>query len=286
MRYPPFDRASICLRSALAACLAFAGAGTAAAQNRDEAIMMRPDALSQNVDSAAFWSGYSVECGEAYRIAFGDPTKTAAAVRHAKVQEFQRCVEGLKSQRAVRATALAERADTDAALALIAAKAAAAETTSGGQADFLGIRFGVGVGLSYSQDDVVPEAELGAGNVIVATKTERQLPRVIFESHYYGWCKSAKCHNGVFGVGPYFGIVAKTHKLISAFSTGAMFGWKDAKDGDPQGFSVGIGALLDGGVNSLADGFEAGKPLPAGETKIRFEEKARWSAILFFTRTF
>jgi hypothetical protein len=286
MSHRPFDRVPIALRFILAACLSVAGAGVAAARTADEAIAMQPDALSQSVDSFAFWSGYSVECGDAYRIAFGDPTKTAAAVRHVKVQEFQRCLLGLKSQRAVRATALAERADTDAALASMEAKTAAAETTSGGQAEFMGIRFGVGVGVSYSQDDVVPEAELGAGNVIVATKTETQLPRVIFESHYYGWCKSANCHNGVFGVGPYFGIVAKTDKLISAFSTGAMFGWKDKKDGDPQGFSVGIGALLDGGVKSLADGFEAGKPLPAGETKIRFEEKARWSAILFFTRTF
>ena len=283
MRHRPFARASISLVSSV---VALAGARAATDQPREELIAMRSESLSQSVDSYAFWKGYSPECGEAYTIAFGDPTKTAAAARHAKTQEFQRCILGLKSERAVRATALADRADTDAALALLEAKASAAETTSDGQGNFMGIRFGVGVGVSYSQDDVVPEAELGAGNVIVATKTERQLPRVIFESHYYGWCRSARCNNGVFGVGPYFGIVAKTDKLISAFSTGAMFGWKDKKGGDPQGFSIGIGALLDDGVKSLADGFDAGQPLPPGETKIRFEEKARWSAILFFTRTF
>ena len=91
---------------------------------------------------------------------------------------------------------------------------------------------------------------------------------------------------GRFGIGPFLGIVAKDENLISAFGTGVMFGWKDPRRGENDGWSIGIGAVLDANVNALAEGFEDGEPLPAGETEIRFEEKSRWSALLFFTRTF
>lgn len=161
-------------------------------------------------------------------------------------------------------------------------------TKDEGEKSFLGLRLGVGVGVSFSEDDVVSDAEIGAGNVIASTKNERQQPRVILESHYYGWTRKGRGDgaNRSFGIGPYFGIVAKESDLISAFGTGVMFGWKDPDAGDPRGFSIGIGAVLDAGVKSLARGFEDGKRLPAGETSIRFEEKSRWSALLFFTRTF
>jgi hypothetical protein len=39
-------------------------------------------------------------------------------------------------------------------------------------------------------------------------------------------------------------------------------------------------------VKSLAGGFEEGAPLPPGEMAIRFEERSRWSTLLFVTRTF
>jgi hypothetical protein len=148
------------------------------------------------------------------------------------------------------------------------------------------MRFGVGVGVSYSQDDVVSDADVGAGNIVVSKKNERTQPRVILESHYYGWCHSDNCHLGKFGVGPFIAIVAKDDKLISAFGTGVMLGWKDPKAGEADGWSMGIGAVLDANVKSLASGFEDGKALPVGETSVRFEEKSRWSALLFFTRTF
>ena len=155
-----------------------------------------------------------------------------------------------------------------------------------GSVVFQGISFGVGVGVSFSDDDIISSAEIDASNLIVATKDETTQPRVILESHYYGWCKTAKCNAGKFGIGPYFGIVAKDDNLISAFSTGVMFGWKDSRDPSSAGFSLGIGAILDADVQSLADGYEEGQPLPPGETSIRFKTESKWGAILFFTRTF
>lgn len=154
------------------------------------------------------------------------------------------------------------------------------------QAEFMGLAFGVGVGVSYSFDDVVSQASIDAGGKIVAETRQRQLPRVILESHYYGLCKTAKCNAGTFGLGPYFGIVAKSDKLISGFSAGVMFGWRDPVPENSQGFSIGVGALLDDEVKSLATGFRVGELPPNGETVVRYETKARWSGILFFTRTF
>jgi hypothetical protein len=154
------------------------------------------------------------------------------------------------------------------------------------QAEFMGLAFGVGVGFSYSFDDVVSQASIDGAGKIVAETRQRQLPRVILESHYYGLCKTASCNAGSFGVGPYFGIVAKSDKLISAFSAGVMFGWRDPVPENSQGFSIGVGALLDDEVKSLAKGFKAGEPPPSGETSVRYETKARWSGLLFFTRTF
>lgn len=67
---------------------------------------------------------------------------------------------------------------------------------------------------------------------------------------------------------------------------GGMFGWRTPQDGDKEGFSIGLGLLLDAEGKTLADRFDDGQPLPDGATEIVFEDKARWSGVLFFTRTF
>lgn len=64
-----------------------------------------------------------------------------------------------------------------------------------------------------------------------------------------------------------------------------MYGFK-AKPSDPDGFSIGIGAILDADVKDLADGFKENQPVPEGETIIRYKSESRWSALIFFTRTF
>jgi hypothetical protein len=74
--------------------------------------------------------------------------------------------------------------------------------------------------------------------------------------------------------------------VLAGVGLGFMFGWRTPQNTNGSGFSVGLGAILDANVKSLGDGFEENKPPPPGETSVRFEEKARWSALLFFTRTF
>ena len=65
-----------------------------------------------------------------------------------------------------------------------------------------------------------------------------------------------------------------------------MHGWRSPNDKKGTAFSIGIGALLEGGVKDLAYGFEDNKPPSNNETTVHYKTEPRWSAILFFTRTF
>lgn len=223
-------------------------------------------------------------CAPAASVLQRPASETTPGDRYSAALEMRRCLQTLKAKRigARRKAAAAIAAEiqpsidaVDAALAVYAA-----------QQNFRGIAFGVGVGASFSEDEVVAAAEVAADDTIQVTVDESAQPRVILESHYYGFCKTGPCNEARFGVGPYFGIVAKDDKLISAISVGLMFGWQTPDDDKSAGFSVAIGAVLDSDVRSLADGFNAGEPMPEGETAIRFKTESRWSTIIFFTRTF
>lgn len=276
----------------LCVCLATFGiAGTATAQTVSFLGVNRalPEIQSQLLEGSLFPAIVASQAGlqdcEANRvIVMGPKSAHPARARLAAVQRLQECVAEVRSSvvAASGANASAAVLSFQSTEQLLDKKAAEA----GAETDFMGMSFGVGVGVSYSQDKIVSEAEIAADNTIRATKVETQEPRVILESHYFGFCKSARCNEGAFGVGPFFGIVAKDDKLISAFAAGVMVGWKDSKLTNASGFSVGLGAILDSNVKSLAAGFEEGKPLPAGETAPKFTEKSRWGVILFFTRTF
>lgn len=153
------------------------------------------------------------------------------------------------------------------------------------QSKFMGLNWGLGFGYSFGSDDAIDDAELVNG--IVRVKSEKkQQPRALLEFHKFFWCnKDGDKEIGTRGCGPFLVVAAKDDKLLSGVGMGLMYGQK-AKIGDSEGFSLGLGLILDGKVKSLADGFEKNEPAPAGETKVRFEEKARWSVLLFVTRTF
>ncbi len=224
------------------------------------------------------------DCTQAHVSAYVRKTSKPASERYDAARRYEECVSTLG------ALVVAEEGSEAARAALVVQdfqkQASDQAEEIGGEAKFMGLTFGVGVGVSFSGDKVISEAEIAVDGTVRAIKDETQEPRVILESHYYGWCHMESCYAGSFGVGPFFGIVAKTDELLSAFGAGIMFGWKDTKKGQSDGFSVGIGAILDSDVKSLADGFDEGKAPPAGETQVKFETKSRWAALLFFTRTF
>lgn len=264
-------------------------------------VEMNLAAIQTQLANGSLWSTIGAsnptlaDCDDAFeKIKPQNKTKFPAKSRHRAAVRAQECLAE------VRAAAISGSASQKGTPEFVSAQTNAAqlafqseekklddtEQSAGADQSFMGMSFGVGVGASYAEDKRISEAELAADGTIRATKSERQEPRVILESHYYGLCKLPSCNAGEFGIGPFFGIVAKDDKLISAFALGAMFGWKTDKEHESRGFSIGIGVLLDSDIKSLADGFDEGKPPPIGETAVKFETKSRWGALLFLTQTF
>lgn len=160
-----------------------------------------------------------------------------------------------------------------------------AEGESGGndivaENEFMGLNWGLGFGWSFSDSDIIVEAEVVNG-VVHATKNIQQQPRIVLEFHKYFWCKSSL----LYGCGPFVAVSATESNLLSGVGIGLMFGARNTK-ADTEGFSIGVGAIMDGDVTSLANGFTDGQPLPPGETEIRYISESRWSALVFVTRTF
>lgn len=150
------------------------------------------------------------------------------------------------------------------------------------QVEFMGLNWGVGFGISVGFGDAIDDAEIVNGIVRVKSDKKQQ-PRAIFEFHHYFSCN--RNHPLTQGCGPFLAVAATEDKLLSGVGIGFMYGLK-AKEDSSEGFSIGLGAILDGKVKNLGKGFKANEAPPSGETAVRFEEKARWSALLFVSRTF
>lgn len=149
--------------------------------------------------------------------------------------------------------------------------------------DFMGLTWGVGFGYSFSSDEAIDDAEIVNGVVRVKSNKKEQ-PRLVLEFHKYFWFNDGR-KDGTRGLGPFVAVAATQDDLLSGVGIGFMYGLK-AKQSDPEGFSIGIGAILDADVKDLADGFSENAPPPGGETTVRFKQESRWSALLFVTRTF
>jgi hypothetical protein len=234
-------------------------------------------------------------CNKAMATLFDAPRRsTTAAERYRGALELQQCI-AIRKANDLAEVASQLQGDAPRAFAtanLVAERYRAMElevaplvSAAKAESEFMGMTFGVGVGVSNSSKERVSAAEVAADGTVRVTSSTKQEPRVILEAHYYGLCRTERCNDGKFGIGPFFGLAATENK-IDSFALGLMFGWKDAKLDANGGFSIGIGAVLDREVQQLAAGFEEGRPLPAGETAVKFETRSRWAPVLFFTRTF
>lgn len=184
---------------------------------------------------------------------------------------------GLSVQEALAIKALAakdEKVATEAAKKL--------ENEEATQKRFLGLNWSLGIGASYdfSGEPRVQSAKLVAGKVRV-DEENRSLARLIYETHYFFRYPQDKTkESGVrSGHGPFFGIQSSDNKLLEAFATGYMFGWRHDPE-KSQSFNIGFGAVLDPSVQVLGDGLKDGQALPTGETEIRFKKEDRWGLLL------
>jgi hypothetical protein len=217
-----------------------------------------------------------------------DP-KLTVFKRGEKLAELTQCVDRLRATTVRQEVEFgAQAADaveyTDSLLAEARPWLASATEQNTGDRKFLNLSWGAGFGFSHAFDDVIENAEIVNG-IVRITEDRTQQPRVVLEFHrYFGYDRTKTPVS--FGVGPFVAVAAAENDVLSGVGAGVMFGWRSQEDAKGSGFSIGLGAILDGDVKSLGEGFEENEPPPPGETSVRFEEKARWSALVFFTRTF
>ena len=145
--------------------------------------------------------------------------------------------------------------------------------------------FGIGIGFvaDVSGRDRVASAELTGdpmNPIVRVTDEENETPRLIFEIHNFKY-KLKKDGNWVHG--PYFAVQAGEKEIIEAVSLGWMFGLPYLDQS--RSFNIGIGISADPNAQTLGDGIKANKPLPAGETEIRFKEETQFGLMIIFSTT-
>jgi hypothetical protein len=152
---------------------------------------------------------------------------------------------------------------------------------------FIGLDWALGLGVASDLDSGsrVDKASVVNGVVRVEEKSNTQT-RIFLEIHMFGLGYLAK-HKSfeelekkpLFGQGPWVGIQSSKDDVLDSFGLGWMWGWRKEVT-DANSFNLGIGLVLDPKVQVLGDGIEANRPLPTGETAIRFKKESRISGAI------
>ncbi len=150
-------------------------------------------------------------------------------------------------------------------------------------AEFRGMKLGLGFAVSISTDEAIEEAVISNG-VIVAQKNKKLQPRLVLEFHQLRWC-GGQGLNPTKGCGFFAAVSATDEEIVKGIGAGWMWGWR-APNEKANDFSIGLGVMVDSDVKDLADGFNEGQALPGDETEIRYETESRVSGIIMFTRSF
>jgi hypothetical protein len=157
----------------------------------------------------------------------------------------------------------------------------------GGEKDFLGAKWGIGVGYSHAFRDVVDDAGIVDGLVRVKKDLTGQ-PRVIFEFHNFIGCNDERVGDVPVktGCGFFAAVASRDDKAVSGVAAGFMYGWKTGTGTEAKALSIGIGLIADGSGKKLGAGYKEGEPPPPGSSTVFLKDKSVVSAIIFLTRTF
>lgn len=153
--------------------------------------------------------------------------------------------------------------------------------------DFAGLGFGTGVSLTWDnggEKDRVKSARIINGIVRVENEDNTQA-RIMLEIHHL-FQTDKKFFNSVssenWGHGPFVALQPGTDEIIEAIGIGWMVAFR--KPGNDKSssnsFNLGIGFVVDPNVQVLGDGIEPNRPLPAGETEIRYKEETETGLLL------
>ncbi|PTQ63627.1 hypothetical protein C8J45_105203 [Sphingomonas sp. PP-CE-3G-477] len=152
---------------------------------------------------------------------------------------------------------------------------------------FAGLKFGVGISftLDSGDNDRVTEASLVNG-VVRVDDEDNGRARIMLESHYFftpDW-QWTGLQKGVWGVGPFVSLQPGTDNIIEAIGMGLMFGFR--RSSGKESFNLGFGMIADPNTRVLGDGVFADRPLPNGETEVRFKEEMQRGFLILSSFSF
>lgn len=143
---------------------------------------------------------------------------------------------------------------------------------------FLGINFGIAVAalIPLTEDTRITEAVLvpnaegtpAEERIVRAKKRNNYDARVLLETHYF-FDGSPR-----FGYGPMVVLQPGANEIIEGIGAGFLVGWRRSLE-HSDSFNLGVALFLERSVKGLGEGIKENRPLPAGETEIRYEEKPR-----------
>lgn len=162
------------------------------------------------------------------------------------------------------------------------------------QEGFHGLNLGVGLSLTLDtgSHDRVNDAEVVAGLVRVKDE-ENARARIMLESHYFFFPGDEKKEGsgtlfGVkrkdWGVGPFVAIQPGEGEIVDAAALGLMIGFRQPDRS--SSWNIGIGFVYDPKTKTLGDGIRPNKPLPAGETEIRYKQRAQKGVLILTSFSF
>lgn len=165
------------------------------------------------------------------------------------------------------------------ALGLMKAEVAQQEVEKA-KRDFAGISFGVAIGVTIPifANRRIEEAVMvpnGDEMVVRATKRKNSSARIMLETHYF----FAFGDDDMRGFGPMIVIQPGTEEIVEGAGLGVMLGFRRSKK-TSDSFNIGAGVFMEPSIKDLGEGVEEDKPLPAGETEVRFQEKSAVSLLV------
>ncbi len=164
-----------------------------------------------------------------------------------------------------------------------------------GKQKFGGLEFGIGISFSENIGDThrIKEAELVNGIVRIKERSNASA-RILLESHYLFTPQLSG--NGIFGInnpeddkrlgfGPFIAFQPGTNNVIDAIGIGFMVGLRRSANSS-ESFNIGLGVISDLSVKTLGAGIEADKPLPVGETAIRYLTRDKTGILIMTSYSF
>jgi hypothetical protein len=131
--------------------------------------------------------------------------------------------------------------------------------------DMYGFKFGIGLLGSHFHGKTMTVATSVQNGKVSIDEGDNNVVGAIFEAHNFFGHLTGPLYWGWF-----LGVQTTNDKILESAIAGLMLSTKYKNNpSDGGSFNIGLGFIMDPNARVLADGFEEGQPLPAGEQSVR-----------------